>query len=352
MRQKSFSIAKSDNDKGPVRSFLKLVDSILYDIWFKIWFQSLDNSLSYLVPTTFEIFANRNSKIFYIYNIFNFLLWMLFSILTTPIGLLFYSIWFVLFRILLRTRPFKIQIQENLQDENELGPIDRNKIFEVLSINVCLLPETLSKINNLYSINTRLESIGNILNKTKAEKCCHLNSSETCLTKYNSNKNSVETNSPVASLDENNNENEISSPHGKFNVNVVDDMTRDSDADFVCLQEVWSIETSNKIRSIIGVKYKYVIYDVGLSTFRLNRHIGFDSGLLFASKYPIMSADFKQFNTKAGTCVMTGKGLLMVKVLLGQGNGKTRIGFVSNTHLQAYQSKKILNIIFTKMKYF
>jgi hypothetical protein len=156
----------------------------------------------------------------------------------------------------------------------------------------------------------------------------------------------------VASLDENNNENEISSPHGKFNVNVVDDMTRDSDADFVCLQEVWSIETSNKIRSIIGVKYKYVIYDVGLSTFRLNRHIGFDSGLLFASKYPIMSADFKQFNTKAGTCVMTGKGLLMVKVLLGQGNGKTRIGFVSNTHLQAYQSKKILNIIFTKMKYF
>jgi hypothetical protein len=341
MSYKSFSVAQSDNTKSPSRYILKLVDSILYDIWFKIWFQSLDNSLSYLVPTTFEIFANGNSKTFYIYNAFNFLLWMLLTVVTTPIGLVFYFIWFILFRILLRTRPFEIQVRDELPNENETHPADQNKVFEVLSINVCLLPETLSKINNLYSVHTRLESIGNILNKTQAAKCCHLSSSEKCLTKYSPNKGSAdqfqEINSTV-SRDGNSHHNSL---HGKFNVNVVDDMLKDSDADFVCLQEVWSIETSNKIRSLIGVKYKYVVYDIGLSTFRLNRHIGFDSGLLFASKYPIMNADFKQFNTKAGTCVMTGKGLLMVKMLLGQENGKTRVGFVSNTHLQAYQSKII-----------
>lgn len=79
---------------------------------------------------------------------------------------------------------------------------------------------------------------------------------------------------------------------------------------------------------------------MGENTFRLNKYVGFGSGLLFASKYPIVSAEFRQFSNKVGTCSFAGKGVLMVKVLLGKSeNGKNLVGIVSNTHLQAYQGK-------------
>ena len=316
---------------------VKTFDHFLYNIWFKLWAQLLDKALSYLVLTSAEK-SNNGSFIYYVYNFLNFLLWIKLTILMTPIGVYVYCIWFILFRKLLRTRPFEIEINYDIVDNQ----IITNQVlqgsdipFEILSMNVCLLPETLSRINNLHSAHIRLESIGNLLNKTKSTACCHLNVNETCLKKYSTSSNVSKKEETTSKSN-----NIINS---KFNVNVIDDVLKQSNSDFLCLQELWTIETSKKLKSLISKTYKYICYDIGKSTFKLNKYIGFDSGLLVASKYPIVKVEFKQYSVKAGTCSLTGKGLLMIKVLLANGEkGKRYIGFISNTHLQAYQSKIFL----------
>jgi hypothetical protein len=330
-------------NRNYVTSILNFIDSCLYNIWFKLWFEFLDNGLSFLVLTTPE--KNDNTRLLYVHNIFKFLLWLKLTIIMTPLAVPVYVIWFLVFRKLLRNKPFNFKTNNQTFDESSDENKNINKTFQVLSINVCLLPETLSKVNNLHSAHIRLESIAHILTESKNRPhCCHLSQSENCLRKFfqqnDSKSKQIVNNNSNNGL--NDNTTNASSHSSNFEVNIIDDFVNRTNFDFLCMQEVWSIETSKKLSDLLSKKFKYILYDVGESSFKMNKYVGFDSGLLFASKYPILNADFRQYNTKAGTCLLTGKGFLMVKVCLGSENGKNLIGFVSNTHLQAYQGKLFL----------
>jgi len=188
------------------------------------------------------------------------------SILTTPIGIIFYPLWYVLFRKIFRASPYRLSVNHAINDGT--SELEKDSHLEILSMNVCLLPETASKINNLNRTKMRANEIGNLL-------CADL-----------AHKSTVET-------DKNDN-----------NIRIIHDLVENnSDFDFVCLQEVWSIEIGKRLCKKMHNKYKYIVYDAENNTFSLNKCVGLGSGLFLASKFPIVAIDFKQFTHKTGKII-------------------------------------------------
>lgn len=305
------------------------LDSLLYNIWHKLWLLPVDYSLSYFVQTTAEKATGGgtasseydNSTLFKFYKLFNFLLWTQLAILMTPIGITVGIIWYIVFRQVLRRESFVIESNGTLDHIESSG----EQRFEIMSANICLLPECLSKTNNLHSVYTRLDSMANILTKsTSSNTCCHLSQSQSLIKKFKS--------EPKVNK-------ELDAAAG-FKVQIVDEYASQNDPDFICLQEVWSLDVNRRIKSLLSKKFYHFCYDVdSASVYRL-----LGSGLFIASKYPIVRAEFKEFNLKVGKCALTGKGVLIVKVQLGKSaESKTKIGFITNTHLQSYQGKSLTN---------
>ena len=253
-------------------SIVKHLDNIFYKIWFNIWFESLDKSASSLMSLKPEKVNKNNGPIKYL----RCLGYGVLGVLMTPIGVLFYAAWFILFRKFLREYPYKLSV--NKSGNKSVNDLKLETHFEVLSMNVCLLPETASKVNNLHQTKRRASSIGNLLSMNHKKEAS-------------------------------------SNTNGDDNIKVIHDLAEhNKDFDFICLQEVWSIDVGKKLCSIMHNKYDYIVYDVAHSTFKLNKFIGMGSGLFIASKYPIVSVDFKQFTNKCGFCQLAGKGYLICKV--------------------------------------
>ncbi len=282
---------------------MKIVDWFLYHIWFKLWLELFDNGLCYVMPTT-NVKKHDATYLKYL----KAFPWLLLGIFMTPIGTMSYIIWFIVFRKLLRFENFQrstdLSCSESPGDHN-LNRVEDKK-FEILSINVCLLPETLSRENNLCFTETRLSSIGSLINRSIPNTFC--------FTMFPKQDFNIEFDS--IKIDKAKKLSEIKGKviHENMKVNVVDDFIAETDVDFVCMQEVWSIDTANKLRKLLHLKYPFIVYDAGTKNFSENKYVGFESGLLTASKYPIVAADFHQFSNKSGLCTYTSKGLLITKV--------------------------------------
>eukprot|EP00730_Choanoeca_flexa_P001537 TRINITY_DN10678_c0_g1_i3.p1 TRINITY_DN10678_c0_g1~~TRINITY_DN10678_c0_g1_i3.p1 ORF type:complete len:550 (+),score=84.56 TRINITY_DN10678_c0_g1_i3:80-1729(+) len=92
-------------------------------------------------------------------------------------------------------------------------------------------------------------------------------------------------------------------------------------ADFVCFQEVHDQIAYEKLRQHLHKLYPHVVADPGVLHWRRNRFV-MGSGLMIASKYPVMMAEFEPFNVQVGRA---SQGLLMVKVFIAK-KRKTREG--------------------------
>ncbi|KAG8233161.1 hypothetical protein J437_LFUL014113 [Ladona fulva] len=107
--------------------------------------------------------------------------------------------------------------------------------------------------------------------------------------------------------------------------------------DFFCFQEVWERFQASMLMKTLSKEYDYFIYDVGVYDLKTNLCM-FGSGLMFASKKPILEADFKAFSLRTKHAKFVSLGVLCVKVLLGYGrNGIRYVGYISNLHTQAFQ---------------
>eukprot|EP00058_Branchiostoma_floridae_P002020 XP_002587508.1 hypothetical protein BRAFLDRAFT_61294 [Branchiostoma floridae] len=105
--------------------------------------------------------------------------------------------------------------------------------------------------------------------------------------------------------------------------------------DFLCLQEVFDKRAGDRLARQLHRWFGYVVRDVGNHSLTRNCFV-LNSGLFFASRYPILDVAFKHFPEKAKEEYLACKGLLMAKVLLGTTKEQQRIvGYVANTHLQA-----------------
>jgi hypothetical protein len=267
--------SKSTSKNLYIRKFVYLVDSLLYIIWFHIWFQLLNYSFSLIFLTTYEK-EKLNKQIQH--NILKFIISITLAVLLTPIGLLFLLLWVIIIRIMFRNKPYRLSVKSNLDKDQII--FDSNKKYQLISTNVCLLPEFLARFNNLKETDKRLIEISKILTDS--------------------------------TLNDHDNQNEAND--ASF-VEIVDDFSKHAEnIDFICFQEIWTVRHCKKLKDLIHHKYPYIVYDCGINTIQSNCLIGLDSGLMVCSKYPILNIEFKTFGQKMKACRFSSKGLLIVKV--------------------------------------
>jgi sphingomyelin phosphodiesterase 3 len=264
------------------------IDTIFYSIWFKIWFKLLDFSISLIFLTTYETeFRKKKLRD----NLALFILTISLAIIIAPVGLLCMLIWIILIRVVFRKKPYQLAVNADL---NNTYYFDSNKSYEILSTNLCLLPETVSRLNNLHQTDKRLVEIGRILTTTTTTSSSNLKLKKNKLVDYDENNNEIE----------------------KF-IEIVDNFSDHSEnIDFICVQEIWTVGNGLKLKELLHHKYPFIVFDIGVNGFSSNCLIGLDSGLMFCSKYPILKIAFKTFCKKMNACRFSSKGLLIVKVNL------------------------------------
>lgn len=86
------------------------------------------------------------------------------------------------------------------------------------------------------------------------------------------------------------------------------------DADVVCLQEVFDAGADAVMRRRLGGTFPHVVSEVGARGLRGCRLRLLGSGLLLASRYPLLAADYHAFPNGAGEDALAAKGLLMAQV--------------------------------------
>ncbi|KAK6491278.1 sphingomyelin phosphodiesterase 5-like [Huso huso] len=108
--------------------------------------------------------------------------------------------------------------------------------------------------------------------------------------------------------------------------------------DFVCLQEVFDRRAAQKMKDILSPTFSHMLYDVGAYAFHgcCSSFKFFNSGLFFASRYPVLDAAFHCYPNGKGEDALAAKGLLCVKVQVGRNHqAKNIVGYVNCTHLHA-----------------
>ncbi|XP_043839924.1 sphingomyelin phosphodiesterase 3 isoform X2 [Dromiciops gliroides] len=132
--------------------------------------------------------------------------------------------------------------------------------------------------------------------------------------------------------------------------------------DFLCLQEVFDKRAAGKLKDQLHQYFEYILYDVGIYGCCCPCKIEYscrhcqslssccscqslssccpckilNSGLLFASRYPVIDAVYHCYPNGGGTDAFSSKGALFVKVQVGSTPQDQRIvGYISCTHLQA-----------------
>ncbi|KAJ8252170.1 hypothetical protein COCON_G00214820 [Conger conger] len=110
--------------------------------------------------------------------------------------------------------------------------------------------------------------------------------------------------------------------------------------DFLCLQEVFDKRAAAKLRRQLHRYFPFVLSDVGRYAWKgcCSRFKFLNSGLLLASRYPVLDADYQCYPNGRGTDAMVSKGALFVKVQVGTSLQEQRIvGYVTCTHLHAIE---------------
>ncbi|XP_019646997.1 PREDICTED: sphingomyelin phosphodiesterase 5-like [Branchiostoma belcheri] len=107
--------------------------------------------------------------------------------------------------------------------------------------------------------------------------------------------------------------------------------------DFLCCQEVFDQEATRRLVAGLQRHFGHVIYEPGRWSWSTNIW-AFHSGLLFASRYPVLAAEFRPFSAARKQDRWAAKGALMVKVFLGKTqDGQEAVGYITTTHMQSYQ---------------
>ncbi|XP_030642945.1 sphingomyelin phosphodiesterase 3 [Chanos chanos] len=110
--------------------------------------------------------------------------------------------------------------------------------------------------------------------------------------------------------------------------------------DFLCLQEVFERRASDRLRAQLHRYFPYVLSDVGRYAWKgcCSRFKFLNSGLLLASRYPILDAHYECYPNGRGEDALAAKGALFAKVQVGTSHQEQRVvGYITCTHLHAIE---------------
>ncbi|GAA6083305.1 sphingomyelin phosphodiesterase 5, partial [Tachysurus ichikawai] len=326
------------------------------------WF--LDRLIAVCVSTTLERRRRLEEecclhplKVF-----FGFLLFFFLFMVSAPFALLGFLLWAPL---QCARRPFSYMRREatiKLQDSNAGWEESGKVTFGFLSANLCLLPGGLARFNNLAHTQQRALAIGrNIVQGVSRphirifidspSSCGALSPSSSLLNSgsasygtTNAQKHpatleqdgDVPTNSPseeqAANADteilqtstdgvvasNHTHELQVNGSHVKplraLHTPLEVSALFPADVDILCLQEVFDKRAAAKLAEILSPLFGHILYDVGVyacssgSCFKF-----FNSGLLVASRYPVMEAQYRCFPNGRGEDALAAKGLLSLK---------------------------------------
>uniref|UniRef100_UPI00398F88E1 sphingomyelin phosphodiesterase 5 n=1 Tax=Pristiophorus japonicus TaxID=55135 RepID=UPI00398F88E1 len=110
-----------------------------------------------------------------------------------------------------------------------------------------------------------------------------------------------------------------------------------ADVAFVCLLEVFEKRAAAKLEQLLRPAFGHILYDVGVYGFHGCCEFKFlNSGIFFASRYPILDAKYHCFPRTQGEDALAAKGLLCIKVQVGlTRKGQRIVGYLGCTHLHA-----------------
>lgn len=223
-------------------------------------------------------------------------------------------------------RPFCLSVQSK---DNSAQP---QLTYCVATANLCLMTEIFSKFNNLDNTAERAQHIGERIVIDQMHYTGVMNSL------LNNSKHNVHNVTISHAMQEQ----RPRSNYGEKSTDSKSDMKVDiithfPRVDFLCLQETFDRDFSKILIAELHKVYPWIVFDVGYHSPRLN-YCGLNSGLMFASRYEILDIRFNPFSKRCGFCTIVGKGLLMVKVCLQRKEeGRQDVGYIFNTHLQAFQ---------------
>uniref|UniRef100_A0A8D2IWQ0 sphingomyelin phosphodiesterase n=1 Tax=Varanus komodoensis TaxID=61221 RepID=A0A8D2IWQ0_VARKO len=231
---------------------------------------------------------------------------LLLLLLSAPLALLAFLAWLPLQTA---RRPFAYQHTPGRGPPDAWELPGRGRALTFVTCNVCLLPEGLARFSNLAHTQRRAKRIGQLLAEAS---CLPLPRGD----------------ADVAI--------EMPPEEGEAVAQGPGEITAQfpPGADFLCLQEVFDLRASAHLRQLLAPRYEHLVHDVGVyglvgcSTLKL-----FNSGLLLASRYPLLAVRYHCYAASAGEDAFSAKGLLCAQVSL---SGRQRIvGYLNCTHMHA-----------------
>lgn len=110
--------------------------------------------------------------------------------------------------------------------------------------------------------------------------------------------------------------------------------------DFLALQEVFDHGAVTRLRRQLHRYFPYILSDVGRYGWKgcCSRFKFLNSGLLLASRYPILDARYECYPNGRGEDALAAKGVLFAKVHVGTSHQEQRVvGYLTCTHLHAIE---------------
>ena len=287
-----------------------------------IFWSNVDNSVSQLVQTTDDHLFPKSSIS---WRALSFIFYLSLALIMLPVTVFTFPVWLVLNNY--RSSPFKITRYETPTNiglsKNASENIETNTSLTIISGNLCLLTEIAAKVNNLSHNNVRAKMISDKLLDDQVQN----------ISKFDINNNN-----------RNNSENDPSSS------NSCDFTNTFPASDFLLFQEVFEKKSTRTLVKHLNSVYPYIVHSVGYRVGRKFKKLIFsfeNSGLFFASKYPIRFVKFLPFIEAKYSDKLAEKGVLVVSVEISP----TKSILLLNTHLQSTEETKAQNIRRREMKF-
>ena len=305
----------------------------------KVFKIPMDITVSCLYLTTEE----KKIWYFYLYRfIIIFPIGFMFMVLTMPINILAFALWLTIHK---KRKPYRLSYCGTSRRTLEVHKLKRNYGF--LTTNVCLMPECMGRFNNFKNSDVRCQKMGEILARkhvTNSKDSHIIDMEEEGVDK---NHNKADQNVQSSNILMNNGYSVGSFIHEwsqssttiipedtghrvgpDFDVSVLSHMP---DVDLILLQEAsWDMEYAKTLVSEMHNIYPYVVYDIGMHSYKGNLWVG-NSGLMLASKYDILDIRFGLYEQSLPPCWFASKGLLQLKVLIS--------AFKNTKYLKANEGK-------------
>ena len=341
------------------------------------WF--LDRLIAVCKSTTLER-VERQERECYLHPLqvfFGSIIFFILFLVTSPVALLGFLLWAPLQAY---RRPFSYHIETQIPLEQEARHIfeEGKATFGFATANLCLLPDSLARFNNLGHTQRRATTIGRCVAQgvsrphirifiDSPSSCGNLSASSSLFHTSNSpsygaidkqSKPAVEGEVPQANpnsrlvhipCDDTEKQDTETAPPTATTVNTNQNSNQQGEAgersaprvlrsedpgerdgvplevsslfpanvDILCLEEVFDKRAARKLKDALGPVLGHILYDVGVYAWQTpccSSFKFFNSGLFLASRFPVLEAQYYCFPNSRGEDALAAKGLLCAKV--------------------------------------